>query len=67
MCECSSQDRRVAFADVVSVRHDVDLSREVLTARRRLVLHDRRHVATPDVLDGDVTDVEPNAVARLRL
>ena len=36
-------------------------------ASRRLVFRVRRDVATPDVLDGDVPDVEPDVVSRLRL
>ena len=54
------KDRHVALPDLVRVRRDDDLRREVLAASRRLVLRVRRDVATPDVLDSDVPDVEPN-------
>ena len=61
------KDRRVALPDLTRMSHDDDLRREVLTASRRLVLRVRRDVATPDVLDRDVPDVEPDVVARLHV
>ena len=62
------KDHRVAFADLSSVRHDDNLGLEdVVAGPCELVLRVRRDVATPDVLDNDVPDVEPDLVTRLRL
>ena len=61
------KDRRVALTIPPGVRCDDDMCREVLAASRTLVLRVRRNVATPDVLDRDVADVEPDVVTRLRL
>ena len=58
---------RGALPDLPRVLHDDDLHREVLAPSCRLVLRVRRDVATPDVLDRDVPDVEPNVVARLHV
>ena len=46
---------------------DDGLRREVLADSRSLVLRVGRDVATADVLDSDVTDVETDVVPRLRL
>ena len=61
------KDWCIAHSYLPRVRHDDDLRCEVLAPSRRLVLRVRRDVPTPDVLDGDVSDVEPDVVTRLRL
>ncbi len=64
MSSVAIQDRGVAVADLAGVVQDDDLSGEVLAARGGLVLGVGGNVATLDVLDGDVLDVEAHVVSR---
>jgi hypothetical protein len=57
------QDGRVAVADLAGVVQHDDLSGEVLGGESGLVLGVGSDVATLDVLDGDVLDVEANVVS----
>ena len=57
------QHWRVSVGDLSRVVENNDLSGEVSTAAGRLVLGVRGDVATLDVLDRDVLDVEANVVS----
>ena len=57
------QDGAVAVADLARVVQDDDLSGEVLGSAGGVVLGVGGDVATLDVLDGDVLDVEANVVS----
>jgi len=58
------QDWRVTVADLSRVVQDNDLGSEVGASRGRLVLGVGSNIATLDVLDGDVLNVESNIVSR---
>ena len=58
------QDRTVAVADLAGVVEDDHLGGEVRHTSGGLVLAVGGHVASLDVLHGDVLDVETNVVSR---
>jgi len=57
------QDGTVAIGDLSRMIHDDDLGGEVLGSLGRVILGVTRHVSSPQVLDGDVLDVEANIVS----
>ena len=56
------KDRGVTSADLAGVVQDDDLGGEAISAGRGVVLGVTGDVATADILDGDVLDVEANVV-----
>ena len=56
------EDGSVTSTDLTRVVQDDDLGSEVLAAERRVVLGVTSDIATTDLLDGDVLDVETNVV-----
>jgi hypothetical protein len=53
----------IAVGDLAGVVHDDDLGVELLRGLGGVVLRVTAHVATADILDGQVLDVEANVVA----
>ena len=67
VCSVAVEDGSVAGTDLTWVVEDDDLGVEGVAAPRWVVLGVAGNVATTDLLDGDVLDVEADVVTRLTL